>query len=148
MTSRDWECGRRKWVLAALQGAHSGEKCKHSGQIWGRREIIHPWGCRGWEGSNSNFLEILLSCILLVSGTSRLVFKLSHLLPNSSQLLLGPPSNQYLSWVFWGFVPLSYPILFPDFARLYSSLLCSAFWLLLYMPESSASPSGFYCPCV
>ena len=39
----------------------------------------------------------------------------------------GPPPIQSLSWVFWGAMPLPYPVLFPEFPRLDSSTLSHHF---------------------
>ena len=47
-------------------------------------------------------------------GRGKLSFKLTKL-PNSSWACVGPSLIQSFSCIFWGSVPLSYPILFPDY---------------------------------
>lgn len=74
-------------------------------------------------------------------GKSRLPFKISSHFLLSSGAMLGPP----ISWISWGFVPLFSLILSPDFSRLDSFPSWSPLWLLLHMPQISASSSYFYC---
>lgn len=74
------------------------------------KEIICFWGGGEEGGSSGNFLIALanLPYIFLVSGASRLSFKLS----NSGMCQALPLIIQSLSHIFWGFVPLSYQIFY------------------------------------
>lgn len=111
------------------------------------KEMLHLWRCRGWAGSISNCPDVLpnppvysrfweqagclSNCPTYFLGFSRSV--------------LGPPLIQFLSGIFWGMVPLSYPIIFAGF-HLESSHLWSPLCLLLHMAQSSA-PSFGCCAC-
>lgn len=81
-------------------------------------------------------------------GESRPSFKRSNLFPGSSQGYAGAPPYPFPFLDLLGFQPLSYAILFQNFPRLGSSPRCSAYWLLLCMPQSFVSSSGFYFPCL
>lgn len=78
---------------------------------------------------------------------SRLSFKLISFLA-LPRLMLRPPSNQSLFWIFWGFVTLTQPDAFPDFFQARLQLFMSSFWFLLHMSQNFASSFGFYCTCV
>ena len=83
--------------------------------------------------------ESLLSSyyISLGLGKGKLSFKLTFLKEKEKLrkgfflifhgFFSGPPPIQSLSWVFWGAMPLPYPVLFPEFPRLDSSTLSHHF---------------------
>ena len=108
------------------------------------KEMIGPPRHRELAGSSNSCPQVLTNppCILLIYKTSSLSFQLPNLF---SQSCAGSAPIQSISWIFRDIVPLSCLILFLDFPRLGSSPLWLPFWLLLCMPQSSASSSGFYC---
>lgn len=50
----------------------------------GVKEMLHPWGCRGWAGSISNCPDVLANPPVYL-GTSWLSFKLSNTFPGVLQ---------------------------------------------------------------
>lgn len=112
--------------------------------LLGWKKIICPGGCRGQAGSSSSFPKVLADLLYFfwVSETSRLSFQLSNLFPGFSWSCAGPSLYPIPILNLVGFCDL---ILSNPFPRLDPSPLLSPLWLLLCMPQSSASSSGFYC---
>ena len=110
--------------------------------------ILRPTGLLQRQDVETHFRPLLnFDYITLALGRGKLSFKLTNL-PNSSRACAGPSSCSIPFLDLLGFVPLSHPILSPDFPKLNSSPLQSPFWLLLCIPHSFASSAGFYCACL
>lgn len=115
-----------------------------SGKTW--REKIWSQGCRGPAGSSHSCSKVLVILPVFplsqkqVGGCLSLCPTWALGFPGP---VLGPPPHQFLSWIFWNFMPLSYPILSPGQTHPFMLMNLA----LPVLTSNSASSSDFYRAC-